>query len=71
MSHGEISLTLCEGQTERGGQVGQKSACPLTSLACALLGADPPEGTVARGGGDFAFRKFVREKRKKKQFSGT
>lgn len=63
VSHGAITLTLCEGQTERGGQVGQKSACPLATLACALFGAHPPERTVARGG-RFAFREFVGEKEK-------
>lgn len=44
-----ISLTLREGQTARGGQVGQKSACPPTSLVRALFGVDPHAKTVVRG----------------------
>lgn len=47
---GEISLTLREGQTERGGQVGLKK-CVSTSLACALIRARPSRGDCRAPGG--------------------
>lgn len=62
---GEISLTLREGQTERGGQAGlKKSACPL-HFACALIRARPSRGDCRFGGGgcgEFAVRKFGESK---------
>lgn len=57
---GEISLTLREGQTERGGQVGLRK-CVSTSLACALIRARPCRGDCGAGG-KFAFRKFGESK---------
>lgn len=57
---GEISLTLREGQTERGGQVELKK-CVSTSLACVLIRARPSRGDC-RAGGKFAFREFGESK---------
>lgn len=66
---GEISLTLREGQTERGGQVGPKK-CVSTSLACALIRARRSRGDCRAGGwagvcvgGEFALRKFGESKK--------
>lgn len=58
-------------RSDRARWSGWAEKCVPTDFTCVCPFRSRPTRGDCRAGGNFAFRKFVREKRGKKQFSGT